>query len=65
MAFGICTYLSSVPAKYGPLNIVMKLTTVNGSPVAKISDTPGKGMCRDDGYVDYLKRGLAWRLAHD
>lgn len=65
VAFGIGTYLSSVPAKYGPLNIVMKLTSVNGSPVAKISDTPGKGMCRDAGYVDYLKRGLAWRLAHD
>ena len=65
MAFGIGTYLSSVPAQYEPLNIVMKLTSVNGSPVAKISDTPGKGMCRDDSYVDYLNRGLAWRLAHE
>ncbi|MCK4975995.1 MAG: hypothetical protein KAS36_03610, partial [Anaerolineales bacterium] len=24
-------------------------------PVAKISDSPGKGMCEDPGYLDYLK----------
>ena len=43
VAFGIGTYLSNdtdVPA----LNIVMKTTECNGMDVAKISDTPGKGM---------------------
>lgn len=38
-----------------PLNIVVKMITCNGQPVAKISDSSGKGMCEDDQYVDYLK----------
>lgn len=45
IAFGIGTYISNdtdVPA----LNIVMKTTKCNGMDVAKISDTPGKGMCK-------------------
>ena len=46
VAFGIGTYISNdteVPA----LNIVMKTTLCNGMDVAKISDTPGKGMCKN------------------
>lgn len=64
VAFGIGTYISNdtdVPA----LNIVMKTTKCNGMDVAKISDTPGKGMCKNADYVDYLNRCIAWRLEND
>ena len=60
-AFGIGTYLSNdtcVPA----LNIVMKTTLCNGKDVAKVSDTPGKGMCKNEAYVDYLQRCNKWRM---
>lgn len=63
VAFGIGTYLSNdtnVPA----LNIVMKTTSSNGQDVAKISDTPGKGMCKNPEYVEYLQRCINWRMAH-
>lgn len=53
--FGIGTSLSN-PSPVGALNIVMKLTTCNGLPTAKISDAPGKTMCRDQGFVTYLKQ---------
>lgn len=39
-----------------PAKIVLKMTHFNGKPVAKISDSPGKGMCRDQEYLDYLKK---------
>ena len=64
IAFGIGTYISNdtdVPA----LNIVMKTTACNGMDVAKISDTPGKEMCKNADYVDYLTRCIRWRLEHD
>lgn len=64
VAFGIGTYLSndtSVPA----LNIVMKTTRCNGQYVAKISDVPGKGMCKNQEYVDYLQRSIDWRMTHE
>lgn len=64
VAFGIGTYISNdtdVPA----LNIVMKTTKCNGMDVAKISDTPGKGMCKNADYVDYLNRCITWRLEND
>ena len=64
VAFGIGTYLSNdtmVPA----LNIVMKTTACNGQDVAKISDTPGKGMCKNPEYVEYLQRAINWRMAHN
>ena len=48
-----------------PLNIVMKVTEANGQPVAKISDTPGKGMCRDSAYIEWLERSIKWRLEHE
>lgn len=64
VAFGIGTFLSNDTGKE-PLNIVMKVIEANGSPVAKISDDAGKGMCRDAGYVDYLRRTIDWRLAHE
>ena len=30
--------------------------TVNGQPVAKLSDTPGKSMCDDEKYLAYLRQ---------
>jgi len=36
--------------------IVIKMTEFNGKPVAKISDSPGKGMCRDEEFLSYLKK---------
>lgn len=61
VSFGIGTFLSNdTYAK--PLNIVIKLQYVNGHPVAKISDTPGKAMCQDERYLDYLKSAVAYRL---
>ena len=62
VAFGIGTYLSC-PFE-DSLNIVFKMTECNGSPVAKLSNTPGKGMCRDEKYVKYLQRCIDWRLMH-
>ncbi len=64
VAFGIGTYLSN-DTNVTPLNIVMKVTLCNGQDVAKISDTPGKGMCKNPEYVDYLQRSIDWRMAHE
>lgn len=38
-----------------PLNVVIKMTECNGQPVAKLSDSPGKTMCKDESYINYLK----------
>lgn len=62
-AFGIGTYLSN-DTFAEPLNIVMKVTSCNGQDVAKISDTPGKGMCKNAEYVEYLQRSIDWRMSH-
>lgn len=64
VAFGIGTYVANdteVPA----LNIVMKTTECNGMDVAKISDSEGKGMCKNPDYVDYLQRTIDWRMKHE
>ncbi|MCF0253284.1 MAG: nicotinate phosphoribosyltransferase [Duodenibacillus sp.] len=55
LGFGIGTNLMNDlgPA---PLNIVVKMTRCNGQPVAKISDTPGKGMCEDPTYLAYIRK---------
>lgn len=37
------------------LNIVIKMVRCNSQPVAKISNSPGKGMCEDPEFVSYLK----------
>jgi nicotinate phosphoribosyltransferase len=54
-SFGIGTNLTNDlgPA---PINIVVKMVECNGQPVAKISDSPGKQMCEDEEYVNYLKK---------
>lgn len=63
VAFGIGTYISNDTIA-DPLNIVMKITKCNSQDVAKISDTEGKGMCKNPDYVDYLKRTIDWRMGH-
>ena len=64
VAFGIGTYLSNDTC-VEPLNIVMKTTMCNGMDVAKISDTPGKGMCKNQDYVEYLQRCIDWRMKNE
>ncbi|MBP0975078.1 MAG: nicotinate phosphoribosyltransferase, partial [Oscillospiraceae bacterium] len=59
--FGIGTFVSNDTEEQA-LNIVIKLQYVNGRPVAKLSDDIGKAMCRDDAYLDYLKRSVAFRV---
>lgn len=53
--FGIGTNLTNDVGKNKPLSIVIKMTECNGQPVAKLSDSAGKTMCEDGGYVTYLK----------
>ena len=54
VSFGVGTSITN-SCGMKPLNMVMKMTESNGKPVAKISDAPGKGMCKDEKYVEYLK----------
>jgi nicotinate phosphoribosyltransferase len=55
LGFGIGTHLSNDMGLV-PLHIVMKLTRVNGQPVAKLSDSPGKTMCDDATFLAYLRQ---------
>ena len=64
VAFGIGTYISN-DTDVSPLNIVMKVTKCNETDVAKVSDTPGKGMCKNPDYVDYLERTIKWRMDNE
>ena len=59
--FGIGTYVTN-DTKVDPLNIVIKLQYVNGRPVAKVSDAPGKTMSDDEEYLNYLKSSIAFRI---
>ena len=61
VSFGIGTFVSNDTSAEA-LNIVIKLQYVNGRPVAKLSDTPGKAMCRDEEYLEYLERSVAFRI---
>ena len=61
VSFGIGTYLSN-DTNVEPLNIVIKLQYVNDHPVAKLSDVPGKTMCQDENYTEYLKNAVNYRL---
>ncbi|MBD1576131.1 nicotinate phosphoribosyltransferase [Vibrio sp. S11_S32] len=60
-SFGIGTKLTCDIPNVDSLNIVLKLTACQGKPVAKISDEPGKSMCRDEAYLQQLKK--AFKLA--
>lgn len=63
VAFGIGTWWSA-PQGVKPLNIVAKVAIVNGHDVAKLSDAPGKCMCRNGDYVVYLEKAIDWRMTH-
>ena len=64
VSFGIGTFVTNDTCE-DALNIVIKLQYVNGKPVAKLSDTPEKAMCRDEEYLEYLKRSVAFRLERE
>ncbi|ART80971.1 nicotinate phosphoribosyltransferase [Oceanisphaera avium] len=53
-AFGIGTHLTNDIMSETPINIVLKMTSCNGQAVAKLSDSPGKAMSDDEGYMAYL-----------
>ena len=55
LSFGVGTNLTN-DLGYKPLQIVLKMIRCNGQPVAKISDTPGKSMGEDEGYLSYLRQ---------
>lgn len=55
VTFGIGTNLTNDFDNIEPLQIVIKMTAANGRPVAKISDSAGKGLCQDQDYLKYLK----------
>lgn len=52
--FGIGTNLTNDVGDK-PLNVVIKLCSVNNLPVIKISDTPGKLICTNEYYTEYIK----------
>ncbi len=53
--FGIGTNLTN-DLGHPAAQIVIKMTQCNGQPVAKVSDSPGKTMCGDESYLQYLKK---------
>lgn len=55
VGFGIGTHLTN-DMGLTPLNIVMKLVSCNGQPVAKLSDSPGKTLCDDQTFIAYLRQ---------
>lgn len=57
-SFGIGTQLTCDLPGVSPMNIVFKLMECNGGPVAKISDSPGKTLCRDADFVRHLKQAF-------
>ena len=64
VSFGIGTFCSNDTCEEA-LNIVIKLQTVNGRAVAKLSDSRGKEMCRDEEYLEYLERSVKFRLERE
>ena len=64
VSFGIGTFCTNDTCEEA-LNIVIKLQYVNGRPVAKLSDCEGKEMCRDETYIEYLKRSVAFRIERE
>jgi nicotinate phosphoribosyltransferase len=54
-SFGIGTNLTN-DVGYEAINIVIKMTECNGQPVAKVSDSPGKTVSKDPGYLAYLRQ---------
>lgn len=54
-SFGIGTNLTN-DCGVKPIQIVIKMVRCNDQPVAKIPDSPGKGMCEDSDYEKYLRK---------
>lgn len=61
-SFGIGTSLSCDIEGVKPMNMVLKMTMCNGQPTAKLSDSPGKTMCRDENFLNYLKSTFNYKL---
>ncbi|NDY93479.1 nicotinate phosphoribosyltransferase [Ideonella livida] len=57
LGFGIGTHLTN-DLGLAPLNVVMKLMRCNGQPVAKLSDSPGKTLCEDAGFLARLRQAF-------
>lgn len=55
VAFGIGTHLTN-DVGLKPNDMVIKMVECNGQPVAKISEAPGKTMCKDASYLSYLRQ---------
>lgn len=53
--FGIGTNLSN-DVGLKPINVVMKLMSCNGQAVAKLSDSAGKTLCKDETFLAYLRQ---------
>jgi nicotinate phosphoribosyltransferase len=53
--YGIGTHLSH-DSEHPALNVVMKLVLCNGQSVAKVPDSAGKTLCKDEEFLGYLKR---------
>ncbi|ESL06667.1 nicotinate phosphoribosyltransferase [Trypanosoma rangeli SC58] len=60
---GIGTHLSCSIPGVRALNVVIKMTGCEGKPVAKLSDTPDKSICRDNQFVCELKRAFGLPMA--
>ncbi|GAA0522389.1 nicotinate phosphoribosyltransferase [Tatumella terrea] len=58
VVFGIGTRLTCDIRGVTPLNIVIKLVSCNGKPVAKLSDSPGKTICHDPSFVRALQKAF-------
>lgn len=54
-SYGIGTHLTN-DFQFKPIQIVIKMVRCNNQPVAKLSDTPGKGICINKDYVDYVRK---------
>lgn len=54
--FGIGTQLSCSIVGVRPLNVVIKMIRCCDSPVAKVSDEPGKACCDDPEFVKEIKK---------
>ncbi len=55
VSFGIGTNLMN-DMGVDPISIVLKMIELNGNPVAKVSDSRGKGMCEDPRFEAYVKK---------
>lgn len=61
-SFGIGTQLTCDLPGVSPMNIVFKLVECNGGPVAKISDSAGKTLCRDADFIRRLRQAFQLSL---